>query len=85
MRENLHVVDARGTNDKIAYLVRALRRRRRAREKGIVYCNSRTEVTKVAQRLRQELGNEVMFYHGKMPNAERLEAERLFREGRLRS
>ena len=25
-----------------------------------------------------------MFYHGKMPNAERLEVERLFREGRLR-
>ena len=25
-----------------------------------------------------------MFYHAKMPNAERLEVERLFREGRLR-
>ena len=62
---------------------RALRPRGDAR-KGIVYCNSRSEAAKVAQRLRRELGDEVVFYHAKMPNADRLEAERLFREGQLR-
>ncbi len=83
VRENLHVVDARGTRDKIGYLTELFGPRGDAR-KGIVYCNSRSEVAKVAQRLRRELGDEVVFYHAKMPNADRLEAERLFREGQLR-
>lgn len=83
VRDNLHVVDARGTKDKIRYLLDLVRRSEPI-EKTIVYCYSRPEVTKVAQRLRRELGNTVMFYHGRMPNAERLEAERLFREGALR-
>jgi single-stranded-DNA-specific exonuclease len=86
IRENLHVVDARGTKDKLGYLRElfggADSRDRSA--KGIVYCNSRSEVTKVAKQLRKTLGNVVMFYHGTMPNAERLEVERLFREGQLR-
>ncbi len=84
VRENLHVVDARGTRDKNAYLSRLFAGSENAVEKAIVYCNSRTEVTTVARRLRRELRNRVMFYHAKMPNAERLEVERLFREGRLR-
>lgn len=84
VRANLHVVDARGTKDKIAYLTELFSAREGAPAKGIIYCNSRLEVTKVAQRLRKHLGNTVMFYHGKMPNAERLEVERLFREGALR-
>ena len=81
---NLHVVDARGTRDKNAYLSQLFGSSENAVEKAIVYCNSRTEVTTVARRLRRELRNRVMFYHAKMPNAERLEVERLFREGRLR-
>jgi single-stranded-DNA-specific exonuclease len=84
IRENLRVVDARGTKDKIGYLTELFGEREGRREKGIVYCYSRSEATKVAQRLRKALGGEVMFYHGKMPNAERLEIERLFREGALR-
>ncbi|MFY9718014.1 MAG: helicase-related protein, partial [Candidatus Cybelea sp.] len=84
VRDNLHVVDARGTKDKIRYLLDLITAHDDASEKTIVYCYSRPEVTKVAQRLRRELGNTVMFYHGKMPNADRLEAERLFREGTLR-
>jgi single-stranded-DNA-specific exonuclease len=83
VRENLEVVDARGTRDKIGYLT-DLFGAARGREKGIVYCNSRPEVAKVAQRLRKALGKGVVFYHGRMPNAERLEVERLFREGGLR-
>ena len=82
VRENLRVVDARGTRDKIGYMTELFADDRGAR--GIVYCNSRTEVVKVAQRLRRALGDRVTFYHAKMPNAERLEAERLFREGVLR-
>ncbi len=85
VRENLHVVDARETRDKHAYLMQVFGSRSQgAREKGIVYCNSRKEVTTVARRLRPELGDKVAFYHAKMPNAERLEVERFFREGRLR-
>jgi single-stranded-DNA-specific exonuclease len=84
VRANLHVIDARATKDKIAYLTELFSARAGAPEKGIIYCYSRPEVTKVAQRLRKHLGNQVMFYHGKMPNAERLEVERLFREGVLR-
>ncbi len=84
VRENLHVVDARGTRDKNAYLSQLFAGSENVVEKAIVYCNSRTEVTTVARRLRRELRNRVMFYHAKMPNAERLEVERLFREGRLR-
>ncbi|MGA8474050.1 MAG: helicase-related protein [Candidatus Cybelea sp.] len=84
VRENLEVVDARGTSDKIGYLAHLFGGAKAGLEKGIVYCNSRPETAKVAQRLRKELGNQVLFYHGKMPNSERLEAERLFREGRLR-
>jgi len=83
VRENLEVADARNTKDKIGYLT-DLFGAAGEREKGIVYCNSRPEVAKVAQRLRKALGNGVVFYHGKMPNAERLEVERLFREGSLR-
>lgn len=83
VRENLDVVDARNAKDKVGYLV-DLFGPAESDEKGIVYCNSRPEVAKVAQRLRKALGNQVVFYHGKMPNAERLEAERFFREGRLR-
>ena len=84
VRANLHVADARGTKDKINYLTELFSARESSVGKGIIYCHSRPEVTKVAQRLRKELGNTVMFYHGKMPNAERLEVERLFREGALR-
>ncbi len=86
IRENLNVVDARGTKEKFRYLIELFGDAARAgpRKKGIVYCNSRSEVTKVARALRKEFGNEVAFYHGRMPNGERLEVERLFREGFLR-
>ncbi|MGA7246289.1 MAG: helicase-related protein [Candidatus Cybelea sp.] len=85
VRENLAVVDARETRDKHQYLVELFGNRAGAeRERGIVYCNSRSEVATVARHLRRELGDEVMFYHAKMPNADRLQVERLFREGRLR-
>ncbi|HET6275205.1 MAG TPA: helicase-related protein [Candidatus Cybelea sp.] len=83
VRENLTVVDARETRDKNAYLIELFVKDSEG-QRGIVYCNSRAEATSVARRLRRELGDEVMFYHAKMPNGDRLEVEGLFREGSLR-
>jgi single-stranded-DNA-specific exonuclease len=86
IRENLNVVDARGTKEKFRYLVELFgdSSRAGASKKGIVYCNSRSEVTKMARALHKEFGNEVAFYHGRMPNGDRLAVEALFREGCLR-
>src|SRR5205823_4259811 len=69
-----------GTKDKLGYLQRTFAEG----GKAIVYCNSRNEVSKVADGLRKEFGNEVMFYHAGMPSAERAEVEGFFRSGRLR-
>ncbi len=80
IRENLHVVDARGSKDKAGYL----RSLFADGEKGIIYCNSRKEATDVAQTLRKALGDSVMFYHAGMPTPERHDVERYFREGELR-
>jgi single-stranded-DNA-specific exonuclease len=80
VRENLHVVDARETKDRLDYLLDLVR----DGEKAIVYCNSRKEATKLAQSLRKKLGDAVMFYHAGMPSPERAGVERFFREGELR-
>lgn len=80
IRENLHVVDARGTQNKVAYLLDLLREP----GKAIVYCNSRSEATKVAERLRIANGNEVAFYHAGMGAADRGMVEEYFRGGKLR-
>jgi single-stranded-DNA-specific exonuclease len=82
VRENLDVVDARNEKDKIAYLREIFGRS--GHEKGIVYCMSRPEAQKVADRLRATLGDVVMFYHAGMPTADRLQVEKFFREGALR-
>jgi single-stranded-DNA-specific exonuclease len=80
VRENLHVVDARGTADKEAYLIDAIDEN----GKAIVYCNSRSGATNVAQRLRVAFGNEVAFYHAGLGAAERAQVEDYFRDGSLR-
>ncbi|HTV75030.1 MAG TPA: DEAD/DEAH box helicase [Candidatus Acidoferrales bacterium] len=80
VRSNLHVVDARATTDKPAYLERALEES----GKAIVYANSRSEVTKVADRLRKRFGDEVAFYHAGVPSAQRATIEELFRSGAIR-
>ena len=80
VRENLHLVDARNTSDKFAYLARELG----GPGKAIVYCNSRVEVTKLADRLRATLGGSVAFYHAGMPSEERGSVEGLFRRGAAR-
>ncbi len=81
VRDNLHVVDARGTANKLAYIERFVR----GGEKAIVYCNSRTEATKTAEKLRRQIGGDtVAFYHAGVGSAERAQVERFFREGAIR-
>ncbi|HTD33093.1 MAG TPA: DEAD/DEAH box helicase, partial [Candidatus Elarobacter sp.] len=87
VRDNLHVVDARGTTNKLAYIERIVREG----EKAIVYCNSRAEATKTAEKLRsgaalrQAQGdNGVAFYHAGVGSAERAQVEHWFREGAIR-
>lgn len=79
VRENLHLVDARGTKEKAAYLESVFA----GGEKGIVYCNSRTESTKTADALRKRIPGAVLFYHAGMPTAERTRVEDAFRSGEL--
>lgn len=80
VRENLHVVDARNTTDKNAYLARELD----SDGKAIVYTNSRAEATKLADRLRARYGPTVAFYHAGIPSPERAQIEDLFRNGEIR-
>ena len=80
VRENLHVVDARGTKEKLKYLTGVFEED----GKGIIYCNSRSEATKTAEALRKRFRDEVMFYHAGMPSPDRAEVEARFRAGELR-
>ena len=80
VRENLHVVDARGITDKLAYIERFVR----DGDKAIAYCNSRNEATKTAEKLRGRAGEGVAFYHAGVGSAERAQVERFFREGAIR-
>jgi len=80
VRENLAVIEARNTTNKVAYIADRVR----GEGKAIIYCNSRSAATKVAEQLRRALGNHVAFYHAGIPSAERVEIERLFREGAAR-
>lgn len=80
VRENLHVIDARGTADKAAYIERVCA----DGAKAIVYCNSRREATKIAAKLRGRMGDIVAFYHAGVASPERAEVERLFRLGAIR-
>jgi single-stranded-DNA-specific exonuclease len=80
IRENLTVIEARNTTNKVAYIERNID----PEGKAIVYCNSRTEATKVAEKLRAHLGDTVAFYHAGVGSADRAQVERFFREGAIR-
>ncbi|HEY0380878.1 MAG TPA: DEAD/DEAH box helicase, partial [Candidatus Elarobacter sp.] len=80
VRDNLHVVDARGTTNKLAYIERIVR----DGEKAIVYCNSRAEATKTAEKLRGQAGEGIAFYHAGVGGAERAQVEQFFRQGAIR-
>jgi single-stranded-DNA-specific exonuclease len=79
VRTNLAMVDAREVTNKFAYIAARVTQR----GKSIVYCNSRSEATKIAEKLRSTVGD-VAFYHAGVPSAERTEIERMFREHALR-
>lgn len=80
IRENLTVVEARGVTNKIEYI----RKNVDAEGKAIVYCTSRTETMKVAEKLRTNLGDIVAFYHAGVGSADRLQVETFFRAGTIR-
>jgi single-stranded-DNA-specific exonuclease len=80
VRENLTVVDARNTTNKVAYIQRNID----AHGKAIVYCNSRPRAMEVADKLRGALGDTVAFYHAGVRAAERLQIEQFFRAGAIR-
>jgi single-stranded-DNA-specific exonuclease len=80
VRDNLHVVDARGTANKLGYIERVVREG----EKSIVYCNSRAEATKTAEKLRGLVGEGIAFYHAGVGSAERAMVEQFFRRGEIR-
>jgi single-stranded-DNA-specific exonuclease len=88
VRENLHVVDARGTREKLKYLTELFETDATSVDakpsKSIVYCNSRSEATNIADALRARFRSEIMFYHAGMPASERLQVEDYFRSGALR-
>jgi single-stranded-DNA-specific exonuclease len=52
--------------------------------KAIVYCNSRNEVTKVAEKLRARIGDAVAFYHAGVATPDRARVEAFFRSGEIR-
>jgi single-stranded-DNA-specific exonuclease len=80
VRDNLHVVDARGTTNKLGYIERVVG----DGEKAIVYCNSRPKATEVAEKLRSRGVPGVAFYHAGVGTVERAYVEKFFREGALR-
>ncbi|MBV8645574.1 MAG: DEAD/DEAH box helicase, partial [Candidatus Eremiobacteraeota bacterium] len=80
VRDNLHVVDARGATNKLAYIERIVA----DGAKAIVYCNSRAEATKTAEKLRARAGDGVAFYHAGVGSAERAQVEHWFRAGAIR-
>jgi single-stranded-DNA-specific exonuclease len=80
VRENLHVVEARGTRDKLDYIAHRID----PHGKAIVYCNSRDQATRLAEGLRRVLGNIAAFYHAGLPSADRANVEALFRAGDVR-
>ena len=80
VRDNLRIVDARGTTNKLAYIEKFVREG----DKAIVYCNSRSEATHVAEKLRARIGEGVAFYHAGVGTADRAQVERYFRESAIR-
>jgi single-stranded-DNA-specific exonuclease len=80
VRDNLEVIEARGVTNKNAYIETFLE----AGGKAIIYCNSRTEVTKVAEKLRARIGDGVAFYHAGVSTPDRARVESFFRLGEIR-
>jgi len=80
VRDNLHVVDARDTTNKVAYIERVIA----DGAKAIVYCNSRSEAQSTAEKLRARVREGVAFYHAGVGTPERAQVERWFREGAIR-
>ena len=79
IRENLTVIEARGVTNKVAYIQSHID----GEGKAIVYCNSRTESTKVAEKLRAHLGDTVAFYHAGVGSANGCKSNGFFAKGKF--
>ena len=82
-RHNLQLVDRREEKDKLAYLVNLAARGGRV----VIYVNSRKQAYQLASDLRlyyPPAKDEIAFYHGGLPSADRTTLENMFREGALR-
>ena len=82
VRDNLRIVDSRGTDDKNARVAVLAA----SGEKMIVYVNSRDTSVKLARQLRTrvpDLLHRVAFYNGGMTRESRHAVERAFRDGDL--
>jgi len=82
VRENLHVEDRRGCEDKIAYVASLAAKG----EKVIVYVNSRDTTVSLSRQIRTrvpELFHRVAFYNGGLTRSARHAVERAFREGEI--
>jgi len=82
VRDNLEIADARGADDKLAYIATLAARG----EKLIVYVNSRDRSVKLARQLRArvpDLLHRCAFYNGGMTRESRHAVERAFRDGSL--
>jgi single-stranded-DNA-specific exonuclease len=83
VRDNLTMIDARGVTNKLAYIAKVLKDSDTG--KSIVYCNSRSQATKLAEKLRPSIKDgAVAFYHAGVPTAERTAIEALFRNNDVR-
>jgi single-stranded-DNA-specific exonuclease len=74
------VIDARGATNKLAYIKQHID----DDGKAIIYCNSRAEATKNAEKLRATFGDVVAYYHAGVGSAERAQVEDFFRSGAIR-
>lgn len=83
IRYNLHIIDARHTDNKLLYVYRLLMRD----DKTICYVNSRKKAFELSQRLREvlpyQLRHKVFYYHGGLPQTVRRDVEMAFKEGEI--
>jgi single-stranded-DNA-specific exonuclease len=82
VRDNLRVVDQRGSGEKVARLAAIAA----SHEKLIVYVNSREQSVRIARQLRKStpgLWHRVAFYNGGLARPARHAVERAFREGEI--
>ena len=81
-RQNLQLVDARGCDDKLTYLLELLTGEPRC----VIYVNSRRQAYELASALRSylpHLKKEIAYYHGGLDRVSRQTIERMFQQEQI--